>query len=91
MNQFTFSAVQQPQPRRSRSPDGRMFACWNSRPDPFGLRQLWERTRIKALKSLPDPFYESVNFKEENPREDSKKRPEGITNLKSFWENPKTA
>lgn len=37
-----------------------------------------------SLKSLPDSFYESVNFKEKNVREDSKERPEGITSLTSF-------
>lgn len=31
------------------SPDGKMFGCWNSRPDPFGLVATMGRTRIKDL------------------------------------------
>lgn len=49
MNQVTTSAVQQPQPRRSQSPDGRMSSCWNSRPDPFGFVVTMGRTRVKDL------------------------------------------
>lgn len=43
----------------------------------------WKNQNKGSLKSLRDPVYETENFKEENVREDSKKRPEGITNLTS--------